>query len=195
MDLAIRSKTVGASPVWLDTTETLRYLTDGVTIDAAATQADSGGVKLVKSGAAVGKITSSGKYRRSPVAALAADTAGASPNVDVDDASAFVVGDTFTVGATGPLTIDSITLGGGAGGSDRIVATGNVGAVESTGAKVAVNDGSEDAVGLLLHDATVTERDQHGSALDHGRVRTAALPYTLHADQKTALQNRGVSFR
>lgn len=77
--------------------------------------------------------TMSVQLRREAIVAsthLAAATASGSPNVDVDAADDFAVGEALTVGDTDGLTIDSISPGGGAGGSDRIVCTTNVGAVE-----------------------------------------------------------------
>lgn len=50
MDLSLTTTTVGANPVWLDTTEGLRFLVGGVTIDSAQISADGDGNKIVASG-------------------------------------------------------------------------------------------------------------------------------------------------
>lgn len=123
MKLGITSTSVGASPPWLDSTEGVRFLVGGVTIDSAAATipaADANGRKIVKSGTPI--VKSGTKW-----------------------APAF--------GATTSPTA------------------------------------------ILWEDLDVTTGDASGGAIDHGRVRLAALPVTVHADAQTALRNVGITFR
>jgi hypothetical protein len=53
MDLTIRTQTVGDTPVWLDSTETLRFRPGGITIDPATVPL-VGGKRVITSGTAVG---------------------------------------------------------------------------------------------------------------------------------------------
>lgn len=55
MDLDLKTTSVGATPIWLDTTEGLRFLVGGVTLDSAAVAADGNGDKIVQSGTPVQK--------------------------------------------------------------------------------------------------------------------------------------------
>jgi hypothetical protein len=56
MKLDLVTAAVAANPVWLDTTEGLRFLVGGVTIDSAAIEADYGtGKKIVASGTPITK--------------------------------------------------------------------------------------------------------------------------------------------
>jgi hypothetical protein len=194
MKLGLTTKSIGASPPWLDSTEGVRFLTGGVTIDSAKTRADSAAKKIVKSGTPVGKAGA--KYRRSPVTALAAAAAATDTFIDVDDAGAFVPGDVIDVnGTSATIAAAGIAIGGGAGGSDRITLTAAVGAAKAVDDVVRATDGSETAVGLLWEELDVTDGDAHGGAIDHGRVRTAALPVTLHADAIASLKGVGITFR
>jgi hypothetical protein len=117
MDLQIRTQTVGASPAWLDSTETLRFVRDGVTINAAAVTAVDG-KKIVKSGTPI--VKNGTKWEPS-------------------------------FGATNKPTA------------------------------------------ILFDTLDVTDGDKHGGALDHGRVRQARLPVTVHADAVAALGAAGIT--
>jgi hypothetical protein len=120
MKLDPKVTTVGASPVWLDTTEGLRFLTDGVTIDST-TVAEDDGRRVIRSGTPIGRV-----------------------------------------GAKWGPTADA---------------------------------GTGDAEAILWETLDVTDGDAHGGAIDHGRVRTPALPVELAAGDRTALQGRGITFR
>ncbi len=120
MDLNLKTTTVGANPVWLDTTEGLRFLVDGVTLDSAAIAADGNGDKIVASGTPIEK---SGAKWVPSFAALGVPTA------------------------------------------------------------------------ILWQTLNAKDGDVHGDALDHGRVKTAALPVTVHADSQASLQSVGITFR
>lgn len=126
MDLTLKTKAASESPAWLDTTEALRFVVAGVTIDADTVAADGNGKKIIKSGTPLGKITATGLY--------------------------------------GPA-------------SDAAV------------------DGRETAVALLWNTLEVTDGDKIGAALDHARVREAALPVVVTAAQKAELMDRGITFR
>lgn len=119
MDLNLKTKSVEASPPWLDSTEGVRFLVGGVTIDSSAITAVDG-VKLVKSGTPIAK--SGTKW----VPAFAAEA---------------------------------------------------------------------EPTAILWDTLDVTDGDKHGGAIDHGRVRNAALPVTVHADAQAALQAVGITFR
>lgn len=123
MDLSLRTKTVGDTPVWLDSTEGVRKLVDGVTIDSAsaAIVADGDGKKIVYSGTPIAQV-GSGKWEPA-FGAASAPTA------------------------------------------------------------------------ILWETLDVTNGDQHGSGMDHGRVRTARLPVVPHADALTSLRGVGITFR
>lgn len=119
MNLTLKTTDVGAPPSWLDTTEGLRFLVGGVTIDSAAI-AVVDGRRVIRSGTPI--IKTGAKW-----------------------IPAFEVG-------TAPTAI-------------------------------------------LWETLDVTDGDRHGGALDHGRVRLAALPVAVHADAQAALTARGITFR
>ena len=124
MDLNLKTKSISATPPWLDSTAGLRYVNGGATLNSAAATipaANADGRKIVKSGTPIKK--NGAKWE--PDYALA----GAAPTA------------------------------------------------------------------LLWEDLDVTDGDAHGGALDHGRVRTAALPVAPHADAQASLQNVGITFR
>lgn len=120
MDLNLKTTTIGANPVWLDSTEGMRFLVGGVTLDSAAIAADGNGDKIVASGTPIAK--SGSKWVPS-------------------------------FGATNTPTA------------------------------------------ILWETLNAKDGDVHGSALDHGRVKTAALPVTVHADAQTSLRGVGITFR
>lgn len=123
MDLNLRTTSVGASPPWLDSTEGVRFLVGGVTIDSASAAlpaADADGRVIVKSGTPIARTGS--KWE---------------PD--------------YGVGSTPEA--------------------------------------------ILWTDLDVTDGDASGGAIDHGRVRTAALPVVPDAAAVTALQGRGITFR
>lgn len=119
MDLNLKTTTIGASPPWLDSTEGVRFLTGGVTINSAAVTA-VGGVKLVKSGTPL--VKNGTKWEPS-------------------------------FGATNTPKA------------------------------------------ILWETLDVTNGDASGGAIDHGRVRLAALPVTVHADAQASLQAVGITLR
>lgn len=124
MKLGLTKTSVGASPPWLDSTEGVRFLTGGVTINSAAATipaADANGRQIVKSGTPIKLVG----------AKWEPDFAG-------------------------------------------------VGAAPTA---------------LLWEDLDVTDSDSHGGAIDHARVRTAALPVVLHADAQASLRTVGITFR
>lgn len=123
MDLNLKTTTVGASPPWLDSTQGIRFLTGGVTIDSASAAlpaADANGRVIVKSGTPIAVVGT--KWEPDHVA-LSTPTA------------------------------------------------------------------------ILWEDLDVTDGDAHGGAIDHGRVRLAALPVAPHADAQASLQSVGITFR
>lgn len=127
MDLNLKTKTVGATPPWLDSTEGVRFLVGGVTIDSEKVEAVDG-VKLVKSGTPIKQDGT--KW--------------------VPDYEDVVDGETTT-------------------------------------------DASPTAI--LWEDLDVTGGDRHGGAIDHGRVRTAALPVAPDPGAVKSLQTVGITFR
>lgn len=120
MDLNLKTNAIGASPQWLDTTEGLRFLTGGVTLNATAVTADGNGDKIVKSGTPLAK--SGTKWAPS-------------------------------FGATNTPTA------------------------------------------ILWETVNLRDGDKHASAIDHGRVKAAALPVTVHADAQASLRGVGITFR
>lgn len=120
MDLNLRTQTVASNPVWLDTTEGLRFLVGGVTLNAAAVVADGNGDKIVKSGTPIRK---NGTKWEPAFGAASAPTA------------------------------------------------------------------------ILWETLNLRTGDKHGAALDHGRVKAAALPVVVHADAQTSLRGVGITFR
>lgn len=124
MKLGLTTSSITATPPWLDSTEGVRHLVGGVTINSAAATipaADANGRKIVKSGTPIKKV---GTKWEPDFAAL-----GAAPTA------------------------------------------------------------------ILWETLDVTTGDSHGGAIDHGRVRTAALPVVLHADAQTSLRGVGITFR
>lgn len=123
MKLGLTSTSVGASPPWLDSTEGVRFLVGGVTLDSASAAlpaANADGRVIVKSGTPIART-------------------GTKWEPD------------YGVGSTPEA--------------------------------------------ILWEDLDVTDSDSHGGAIDHGRVRTAALPVVPDAAAITALQARGITFR
>lgn len=120
MDLNLKTTSVAANPVWLDSTAGLRFLTGGVTIDASAVVADGEGNKIVESGTPIAK--SGTKWVPS-------------------------------YGATNTPTA------------------------------------------ILWETLDVTAGDKHGAAVDHCRVKGAALPVTVHADAQASLETVGITFK
>jgi len=119
MDLNLKTSSVGATPPWLDSTEGVRFLVGGVTINSAAVAAVDG-KKIVRSGTPIVK----------------------------------------------------------------------------NGTKWEPAFGAASAPTAILYDTlNVTDGDKHGGAIDHGRVRTAALPVTVHADAQASLRGVGITFR
>lgn len=70
MDLTIRSQSVDNPTPWLDSTETLRFLPGGITLDSAAIAADGSGKKIVKSGTPI-ESQANGKWKVMPAAPTA----------------------------------------------------------------------------------------------------------------------------
>jgi len=192
MKLGLTTDSVAANPTWLDSTEGMRFLVGGVTIDSAKVRLGDDGKRVVRSGTPIGK--SGSKYRPAVYTQLAAAALSAATTIDVDDASGMVVGDSIVIGGTAK-TIDSIDMGGGTGGSDRITLTAALGADKADNALVIGADVGVGVVGLLWETLDVTDGDAHGAVLDHGRVNAAAIPVDIHADVREALSAIGITFK
>jgi hypothetical protein len=70
MDLQIREKTTQETPNFLDSVETLRFRTGGVTIDATTVPADGAGKKIIKGGRLIESLEN-GKFQLMPAAPTA----------------------------------------------------------------------------------------------------------------------------
>jgi hypothetical protein len=123
MNLNLTTTAVADSPEWLDSTEGIRFLTGGVTVNSAAAgipAANAAGRKIVPSGTPLIKV----------------------------------------------------------------------------GTKWEPEYGATDLPTCILWETLdVTAGDAHGGAIDHGRVRLAALPVTIHADAQASLRGVGITFR
>lgn len=139
------------------------------------------GFGVVAKGRVLGKITASGKYAPYASTVLTVDPAISATSITVNDASAFIVGDTVKVGTeAAAIAITAIV------GNVITLASGLV-ADQANGAAVITQDGRQTAVCILDNDADTASSDVGASAFIAGIFDSTQI-LGADATAKTALK-------
>lgn len=190
MNIELRNTTINGEINIFDSSQ-IRWIRGAVTLDATKVNADSTGIKRLKVGMPLGKITASGKYSPVKKTTLASEALSTDTTITVVNVTYFQVGDAIDVSGTN-ATISSINYA-----TNVITLTAAIGVAKAAGDSVKATDGSGDAVVMLGNEVLFTSydastgvghKDQLASAFDMARVIEARLPF-INALVKTDLKN------
>jgi len=188
--IGVKKTTIDATKNWLDP-DGYTLLPNGVVLDDdkwGYEDTDNNYRKLIPSGTVLGKITSSGKYRRCTQGTINKSGGYAAEAVEIvlDDALPFVAGDTILIQAADDSWLEKV-ISEVDYSTNTITVTVALGAVVNDNAAVKGNDGSQEALYFLEAETEVTNGDAMATAIDEGRVYEARLPYTMTDAEKTYL--------
>ena len=178
----------GNQSAWLDTSNDF-LAGRTVTIDADKIRADTDNDsrKIVQAGSFIGKVTTSGLFRKCTATVLTA-TAGASDVIYyVDNAEAFVVGDEFTFYHSAAWqtaqTITAITFGTADG--DAITVDTTISCAGTIGDAAKADDGSVDAIGVGIETVDCKNGDATVVLCKVAHLREAGMPYAVNGKNGT----------
>lgn len=180
-------KNVGGSNPFLFRSDTLVPGRE-VTIDATYTPAGTNGYKLVQAGAVIGRITASGKYRECTATVITKAATDSAVVYYVDNAKAFVVGDTFTASADGTTfanvqTITAIEYDTADG--DKITVGTTLGVALAVGDQAKSGDGSGAPIGVAINTTDVTKGDGAVTLAKRADLNEVGMPYAVTGKNHT----------